>query len=185
MTPWIISDTHFNHKKIVEYCHRPPDHEERLLEGISHLGIDDCLIHLGDFSFGQEAYWFKRMKEVSNCTKILVLGNHDQKSWSYYMNDWHFVCDSFKIKYGGKNICFSHKPVPWDGDWDLNIFGHLHNLPQISHHKKEFKQLQQWHRCYAPELNDYKPVKLDEFIQKGEVIPMDYEPGGFGIHGED
>lgn len=168
MRIWIISDTHFNHKKIVEYCHRPADHEERLLEGISKLGVDDVLIHLGDFSFGNEATWCLKLQETSGCKKILVLGNHDHKSWSWYMDrGWNFVCDSFKLKYGGCNICFSHKPVPWDGDWDLNIHGHLHNLPQLSHHKGEYKVLQQWHRCYSAELMNYEPVELNEFIQMG------------------
>lgn len=54
MNIYVISDTHFNHSKIVDYCKRPSNHEELLIEGMSRLSAGDCLIHLGDFSFGCE-----------------------------------------------------------------------------------------------------------------------------------
>ena len=168
MIPYVASDPHFKHKKIVEHCHRPANHEELIYNGYKTVGKGNLLICLGDVSMGQE-------EEVANeyiipleCRKVLVLGNHDHKNWSWYMNHgWDFVCEQFKMVYAGKVILFSHKPQPWDGDWEVNIHGHLHNLPQLSHHKKEYKELQQWHKLYAPELRDYKPVRLDTFIQAG------------------
>ena len=69
---------------------------------------------------------------------------------------------TFKMKYCGKIICFSHKPQPWDGDWEINVHGHLHNL---GHRDEEFKELKQWHRLYSPELMNYKPIELIKFIQ--------------------
>lgn len=163
MKIYIISDTHFNHEKIKDYCNRPNNHEEILWNSLRQINDQDCLIHLGDICIGKDSEVHDSLIDTLSCKKILVMGNHDTKSWSWYMeHGWDFVCESLKMKYCGKNICFSHKPQPWDGDWEINVHGHLHNL---GHRDKEFKELKQWHRLYAPELMNYRPIELSKFIQ--------------------
>lgn len=123
----------------------------------------DILIHLGDICIGDDIPTHQRISLIP-CRKVLVMGNHDSKSWSWYMeHGWDFVCDSFRLKYAGKIIHFSHKPEPWDGVWEINVHGHLHNL---GHRDNEFKDLKQWHRLYSPELMGYKPIELADFVQK-------------------
>lgn len=165
MKYYIISDTHFNHDEIIEYCNRPVDHENKMLSAlraINHSG--NILIHLGDLALGNEKIACEKINQEFHQRKILILGNHDSKSASWYMeHGWSFVCESFKLKYCGKVICFSHKPQSWDGDWEINVHGHLHNL---GHRDNEYKDLKQWHRLYSPELMDYKPIELSTFIQK-------------------
>lgn len=163
MKYWIISDTHFGHKEIIDYCGRPEDHEQIILHNlIVHGSPNDCLIHLGDFAFNDHAKWCAELCKHWAGRKILVIGNHDKKSAHWYMtHGFDFACESFKMKYGGKIICFSHKPQAWDGDWQVNIHGHLHNL---GHRDNEYKDLKQWHRLYSPELEDYKPLRLDRMI---------------------
>lgn len=164
MKLYIISDTHFGHEKIIEYCNRPNNHEEIISRNLSVLSPQDCLIHLGDICIGKDSLHHDIRICKIPCKKILVMGNHDSKSWNWYMeHGWDFVCDSFKLKYAGKIICFSHKPQPWDGDWEVNVHGHLHNL---GHRENEYKELKQWHRLYAPELMNYQPVELAKFIQE-------------------
>ncbi len=162
MKAYIISDTHFNHEAIIKYCKRPDNHEAMMSTGMAQIQASDLLIHLGDVCIGNDAVVHSNIGTLE-CRKVLVMGNHDSKSWSWYMeHGWDFVCDSFKLKYCGKNICFSHKPQPWDGDWEINVHGHLHNL---GHRDKEFKELKKWHRLYAPELMGYRPIELSKFIQ--------------------
>lgn len=166
MKYYIISDTHFNHDEIIGYCERPQDHEQKMFHSLMRISDHEnaCLIHLGDFALGNESEAMMKLCQYWMGRKILVMGNHDSKSASWYMeHGFDFVCDSFKLKYCGKIICFSHKPQPWDGDWEINIHGHLHNL---GHRNKEFKELKQWHRLYSPELMDYQPIELSKFIQK-------------------
>lgn len=164
MKYYIISDTHFGHDAIIEYCQRPKDHESKTLMNIlTDVPANGCLIHLGDFALGNEEQACARLCQYCLAKKILVRGNHDSKSTSWYLeHGWDFVCDSFKMTYCGKIICFSHKPQPWDGDWEINVHGHLHNLGQ---RKNEYKELKQWHRLYSPELMNYKPIELSKFIQ--------------------
>lgn len=164
MKYYIISDTHFNHKEIIEYCDRPKDHEVKLINSMSKISNKDCLIHLGDICIGSDSVVHKLITDNVKCRKILIVGNHDSKSYSWYMeHGWDFACDKMTIKYGGKIVCLSHKPQAWDGDWEINIHGHLHNL---GHRDNEYKELKQWHRLYAPELFDYKPIELSKFIQR-------------------
>lgn len=162
MKVYVISDTHFGHDKIIEYCNRPKNHEDLLYDSMDRIKSEDCLVHLGDVCIGDDAIEHEKISVIS-CHKVLVLGNHDTKSWSWYMeHGWDFVCESFKMEYCGKKICFSHKPQPWDGDWEINVHGHLHNL---GHRDNEYKELKQWHRLYAPELMNYQPIELSKFIQ--------------------
>lgn len=164
MKAYIISDTHFGHDAIIGYCNRPENHKELMMNALSQLFRKDLLIHLGDICIGNDSYWHEDLERMCKARKVLVMGNHDSKSWSWYMeHGWDFVCDSFRLKYAGKIIHFSHKPEPWDGVWEINVHGHLHNL---GHREKEFKELKQWHRLYAPELMKYRPIELSEFIQR-------------------
>lgn len=166
MKIYVVSDTHFSHTKIIEYCNRPENYEELLWDSLSRISAEDCLIHLGDVCIGEDEKNNLGICGIRARKKILVLGNHDTKSWSWYMDHgWDFVCESFKLEYCGKKICFSHKPQPWDGDWEINVHGHLHNL---GHRDHEFKELKQWHRLYAPELMNYRPIELSEFIQSSK-----------------
>ena len=161
---YIISDTHFGHDKIINWCQRPQNHEDLMIQSMAKISHQDCLIHLGDFCIVDDLKWHKKLEYVS-CRRILVLGNHDSKSYSWYMNNgWHFACDSLKIQYAGYNVCLSHKPQSWDGDWEVNVHGHLHNL---GHRDHEFRELKKWHKLYAPELFNYQPIELAKLIQQG------------------
>ena len=75
------------------------------------------------------------------CKKILVKGNHDSKSNSWYLeHGWDFVCEEFKDTLYGKNILFSHYPKVWDGVYDLNIHGHFHNSDHRRHEEIFLKE---------------------------------------------
>lgn len=162
MKVYVISDTHFNHDKIAEYCKRPDNHYKLMKSGMEGISSKDCIVHLGDFCLGKEEEMHKEFLSGVKARKILVLGNHDSKSWSWYMSHgWDFVCDAFRLYYGGKWIMFSHIPQPWDGVWDINIHGHLHNL---GHREGEHSFKRQWHRLYAPELMDYRPIELSKLL---------------------
>ncbi len=90
--------------------------------------------------------------------KILVRGNHDDKSLEKYTEmGWDFACDSIVMKLGGVVILFSHKPRLGHRA-DINIHGHFHDL-----HREDFSRL------YLPlslEAMGYQPIALDtEFLE--------------------
>lgn len=169
MKIWIMSDTHFGHDNIIAFTGRPENHEQLMIDALYAIPKEDCLFHLGDVCLAQGEFVNNMLIGSLKCRKILVIGNHDEKSWSWYMeHGWDFACDAFKLDYAGKHILFSHKPQPWDGLWEINVHGHLHNLGFLGDRSKtQVSEMKKWHRLYAPELMDYKPVELAQFIQAG------------------
>lgn len=167
MKTWLITDTHLGHAKMVEYCGRPENHSEIILKNLrKDIKDGDTLIHLGDICIGNDEAWhFDLIGYVPKGTNlILVRGNHDKKSDSWYLSHgWDFVCDSFSGHYFGEYITFSHIPIP--NIQNINIHGHFHNnLHRMDEETK--KGYNDNHKLLAIENTDYKPVELSAFLNK-------------------
>lgn len=152
---WIITDTHLNHHAMVKSCGRPENFDSIICQNWQEkVKAQDTVIHLGDCAWRPEG--MKRLLELPG-KKILVRGNHDDKSLGKYMEmGWDFACDSIVMKLGGVVILFSHKPR-LGHQADINIHGHFHDL-----HREDFSRL------YIPlslEAMGYQPIALDaEFL---------------------
>ncbi len=173
MKIWLITDTHFNHvNKMIEYCNRPPDYEERIDNGLKMLcsgnNFDEktILIHLGDIAIGKDKESTERIvKNTPSIERILIRGNHDKKSSSWYIeHGWDFVCESVNLGFMGKNILLSHKPMV-DFGYDINIHGHFHNTDHHNHEPElqAIKNDKQY--LLAIEHTNYQPVLLDTIIK--------------------
>lgn len=155
---WIIADTHFGHKRIHEMCDRPIGFEQLILDNIRKTIQDnDVIIHLGDFCLADTEYYHDEF--VNNCPgkKWLVLGNHDRKTMSWYLNKgWDFVGSEILLEIHGKKISLSHKPLKnhFRYRYDLNIHGHLHNS---GHRPNDYDDDK--HVLVMCE-HEYKPVNL-------------------------
>jgi calcineurin-like phosphoesterase family protein len=158
---WIISDSHFNHTKIAEYTNRPENWKDQMLKGLFSLPKDSVLIHLGDICVGgdQEVH-DEILPRIPSQSKILVMGNHDRKSKTWYLNNgWDFVCDEFVLNIYGTSIGFVHEPSK---GWRYSRFihGHSHNSVSI----KEWNNHQRF--LYAPEYYRYQPLSLRTIVDK-------------------
>lgn len=85
---YFISDTHFNHSNIIEYCNRPFNDIKEMNDTLinnwnSVVKKDDIVYHLGDFALADEEK-LKELYSKLNGTIILIRGNHDGKSAKYY-----------------------------------------------------------------------------------------------------
>jgi len=159
---FVTSDWHINHDKIIEYCNRPKDHEEKIFKNMQFLEEQHTLICLGDICIGKDKEVHERFVWPLKCSKVLVMGNHDRKSWSWYMDHgWDLVCKGFELNMFGKKLFFSHEPKWWNKEWDINVHGHLHN----SGHRKN-KVIEKVHRLIALEETGYKPVNLRKLIER-------------------
>lgn len=165
MNYWLITDTHFGHEAMLEYCGRPENFSEKILHNlITHVGENDILIHLGDICIGRDEEWHNRLREVKG-KHWLVKGNHDRKTNTWYLSHgWDMVCDQFRDYYFGKIVVFSHKPVIWNGDYDINIHGHFHNSDSRRHEPELVAIKNSYQKLLAIEYTDYQPVKLRKFI---------------------
>lgn len=128
MKTWIISDTHFGHDALVKkYQVRPANYQDLIVKSWrAMVSQEDLIIHLGDLIVGNEASWIPVLSELPG-RKILVAGNHDKRTYSWYMkNGFDFCCSGFVLSKYGLEIYFSHVPIQ-EGKFDLNVHGHLHN----------------------------------------------------------
>jgi calcineurin-like phosphoesterase family protein len=168
MTTWLISDTHFGHKKMEELCNRPPNFDVAILDNlIRSIRPTDTLIHLGDICIGKDDFWHKQLMDNVGGRKWLVKGNHDRKSTTWYMeHGWDMVCDQFSDKLFGKRIIFSHAPFMYDTyKYDINIHGHLHNNIHRGSND-EFNVEGRVSKLVSVEFSDYKPISLKSFLEK-------------------
>lgn len=159
---WIISDTHFGHKNIIKYCNRPMNHEEVIIRNWMKLvKPDDTIWHLGDVTvfYGEhQREWEKTCSSLSG-NKKLILGNHDERSTSFYRKLGFGVVQPFITEIAGRRILFSHYPkfhLP-NSNWDLNIHGHSHT------HK--IKRWSEWHINVSVEHMKYSPVRLKDILK--------------------
>jgi len=80
---WIISDTHFNHANVINYCNRPWNDRKEMDEALikqwnSQVKSDKELVYvLGDFCMAGKNYT-KSILDRLKGTKILIKGNHDK-----------------------------------------------------------------------------------------------------------
>ena len=176
MKTWIITDTHLGHKKMVEYEGRPENHSEIILQNLrKYVKSGDTLIHLGDICIGNDEAWHFDIAGYlpNNVFRVLVVGNHDKKSYSWYKNHgWNVVCDSMSIKHNGTMVLLTHRPVQKSrcvyfdyGGPVKNLHGHCHGN---SHRDSEIPA-----GSYDPlfnydcalETHDYKPLNLDNLLK--------------------
>jgi calcineurin-like phosphoesterase family protein len=175
MTPnlrrWVISDTHLGHTMIQKHCRRPANVDDLILGAWRRLVLPtDLVIHIGDVAFN--FYPLKAAMDSLPGKKILVRGNHDSKSISYYMgHGFDFACDALVLS----GCYFTHKPSEMLPEGcQYNVHGHMHNRVAADYRKYPHCRL------FALEHNKYQPMLLERFLRKGcpggEVLPRDVEP---------
>ncbi|MBO4247359.1 metallophosphoesterase [Halomicrobium sp. IBSBa] len=131
MARYVISDHHFGHSNIIEYCDRPftsvGEMDSALLDRhYETVDPDDLLVHLGDVAMdmrdGQETIeYFQQLGG-----DLLLQGNHDvglDPAAAPFP-----VLDSCVLEHGDYRFYCTHRPEDVPDDWDdWVIHGHIHN----------------------------------------------------------
>ena len=191
MSIFVTSDTHFNHKRILELSERPfkdIDHHDISLVNNwnSVVEPDDTVIHLGDVALGP---WPVGLDCVNllNGYKILVPGNHDRIASfekdarrERFMPDYESVFDKIldevaAITIQGVGFLVSHYPYTGDshdGDRFTDIRAvdmgipliHGHNHVGAGHHIS-FTPRGTLQIAVGVDAHNYTPVHEDKIIQ--------------------
>lgn len=140
---------------------RPLDYEERIYKWLKAIPKEDILIHMWDICIGQDEEQHNKYIATLKCKKILVLGNHDHKSYTWYYQHWRdFVCERFDLLMYWYHLIFTHKPMDESIlQWDMiNIHWHVHQRHDY----------QTWPNriLFAQEERWYKPWNLLTLIRK-------------------
>lgn len=171
MTTWITTDTHFGHNNLVtKYKCRPETFSDDLYNAWkTQVKPEDTVIHLGDVSF--DTNWLLRVAELPG-KKILVRGNHDTKTGSWYLeHGWSFVCTSFSTRVEGIDIIFSHEPL-MKHTFDINVHGHLHNM------RSAITESPSYHLSLELKLGYTKMYPMSELVKDVRNVLKENKGGG-------
>lgn len=166
---WVISDTHFNHENIINYCDRPfhnaDDMNWEMIERWnSVVKPKDKVYHLGDVYMGggfSKGYTENVLRSL-NGHKRLILGNHDNGK-DQLLQRYFEKIDVWRM-FPEFGLLLTHVPVHESSLFRgasgneksppklLNIHGHIHEKPSPS---KD-------HRCVCVEQINYTPIHIDE-----------------------
>ena len=165
MKRWVISDTHFCHTKLVDEGLRPGGFGDTIFRNWKQLVSEgDLVLHIGDVAVPDTKEHVWEMLSRLPGKKVLVRGNHDKRSISWYMrNGFDVACDSIEI---GGNL-FTHKPLDIVPDHiRFNIHGHLHECV----HREPAKNP----RCRLVSLEDYgyTPILVDRVLRGSKPIKV-------------
>lgn len=169
---WVVSDTHFGHKNIIDFCHRPPDHDSLIIENwANEVPEDATVIHLGDLTYKSNAFFRAIIApKLTGARKLLIAGNHDKGRFSFYKTSGFKLARPFSIMWGDTEVSFSH--YPWNEDGDpkfgiapegpmppnhLRLHGHIHNN---GYTRSAFVPFRRQHVNLSIEQTKYKPVNL-------------------------
>lgn len=165
---FFTADTHFYHKNIIRYEHRPyasvPEMNEALIANWNKVvGPKDRVIHMGDFLFGGEKAAREILKRL-NGRKSLIIGNHDDARLLQKIGDcfeWVKPYAYLKTNYG--HFVLLHYPMlSWEGKshGSIHLYGHVHS--------KEPQNIQKGDLMYnvGCDVNGYAPVSVFTILDR-------------------
>ena len=158
---WVTGDTHFGHTNLQKHTRRPTDVDELIVTAWRRLiRPEDLVIHLGDVAFGHVD--LPELLSTLPGRKVLVRGNHDAHTVSWYMNSgFDFASDAILL--GG--IFFTHEPAPvLPAGCEFNIHGHLHN------NVPEAFRCSPHNRLFALEYTNYEPRQVEKFLKQSSRL---------------
>ena len=162
---WIIADTHFNDRGIIEYESRPFTDQDEMTKEIIYrwnqlVSKEDAVYHLGDFGFGTQEEITEIVHKL-NGKICLIKGNHDRDSSDKWWLDTG-ICKVYAFPIlMAKFFILSHEPtfvnplMPY-----INLHGHIHN---------QLRQDIQRVNCCC-ERHNYMPINLDSIIERFRAL---------------
>ena len=171
MKIYIISDTHFNHKNIIDYCNRPFKDINEMNNSIidywnKTVKEDDIVYHLGDFFLGSK-FDLKDIVDRLNGTIYLIRDNHDRLTVKSYEDYGIIVLKNAPIIMDDYKIMLSHRPLPdtMIKDGYINIHGHIHqNKLEDTYDNNLFDKNK--HINVSCDTLRFKPILLEKLLKE-------------------
>jgi calcineurin-like phosphoesterase family protein len=130
---FFTSDTHFADRRVLLIDRRPfasmKAHDEALVElWNNHVGPEDEVWHLGDFTRGGPPGYADELLAALNGRKHLIIGNNDDEA-TISAKGWASVQHYAELVIDGKLLILCHYPFrTWNqiGKKSINLHGHSH-----------------------------------------------------------
>ena len=162
---FVISDTHFFHRRLWEVLHktedggRDPNNTQSIMQlWANTVKEDDMVLHLGDVVVGLPVGEISQNVRWLPGNIFLLPGNHDRTSQklNIYRNCGWAIIQPFDVIINDLIVHFSHEPIPPEEILPnvLNVHGHIHQNEPFSY---------QYANCSIEILGD-APVFLCDVI---------------------
>jgi calcineurin-like phosphoesterase family protein len=159
---YVISDTHFYHRKIAKLAGRPYDHEVMMLKRWERTVKEhDTVLHLGDLFFGGWDGYERFKNEISprlSGQKHIILGNHDKRKFDYEALGFK-VIEPFYTVYRGWRVTFDHYPRFVKEDKTIHVHGHIHSHPYAHGEETRAANIN-----VSVEVLDYRPHRVTRLL---------------------
>jgi len=173
---WFVSDMHFGHNNIIEYCERPYRSVEEMDQTLvdnwnDYVKPSDTVWHLGDWAFHN----YERIGQLNGHIRS-VPGNHDheraKKILPFLPNGFEAEVVYLKIDREHRFTLCHYPMEAWRRDHKYHLHGHTHGM---------FAQLSDATRAHyfgyrgnIPFRMDvgidavklYRPIHLDEVMER-------------------
>lgn len=182
MSLYLISDTHFDHENIIEYCNRPFESASEMDSQLKYgwnkrVQGEDTVLHGGDIAMARGDVAIEYTNQL-NGSIVLLDGNHDDidqseapfpvmksyyftyiyegTEYEFYYTHWPMGTDH----HGEQNWPHYAEPPSWFNGWYLH--GHVHNndpenFPFVDSDKNYVN--------LSVELTGYTPLHIEELIE--------------------
>jgi len=165
MNKWIISDLHLGHKSILEF------EPNRLGEKVDSVEEHDDILEVRYratvqpkdtcYFLGDVAFSAKKLESIKNWPgrKVLIRGNHDDKSEELYRHIFTKIYGVLKID----RVWFSHAPIHTQELRGCpSVHGHVHsNIILDGYHRPDKR-----YRAVCVEQNQGWPESFDRVIEE-------------------
>lgn len=170
---FFISDPHFHHTNVIEYCNRPwgdiKTHDEALVQNWNRVVPKDGeVICGGDFIWTGNIDWIKSIVEKLNGKIHLILGNHDYQNKldrEIFKSIFASVSDMIYLQVkdedtssGHMNFIISHYPMMYWRRGYYHLHGHVHS----------------GERSTASEKVPFHPMRYDIGVDNNNYRPISY-----------
>ena len=169
MKLFTIADLHFGHSNIIKYCNRPFDNadvmNEILISNWNGVVSDEDIVYVcGDVAMNPRIC--KEIVPRLNGKKILIMGNHDQRSPQFYrdcgfaeVSKWPILVQGFYLMSHAPLQCFTNVP-------SFNFYGHVHNDPMYVDTENS--------KCISVERINYTPYCFAIVERESGVDEINY-----------
>ena len=175
--PWVWSDQHVGHARIIEYSNRPFESLEEMDAAFfanweAAVGDDDTVVFVGDLAVsnrGLNEETFRRVQELPGARKILVVGNHDVTARGGDLRVKGFdTMYAMMFAQGDPPLVLTHVPLREVLEGWVNVHGHTHGTPSG----------RTPHINVSVEHLDYRPVRLARLRALAKVLVTGRYPEG-------
>lgn len=182
---YVISDTHFGHENIIEFCDRPFDSVKEMNGYIlnnwnEEVSYSDTVLFGGDLVHGSDSTHVEEVAEKTAGQLVLLEGNHDDidastvdfpilrsyyfsyeykgKEWEFYYTHWPRN-DRLNTESKREPPKWTESPEWFDG-WYLH--GHIHNNDLENY---PFVNPEEQFVNVGVELLEYTPIEIEQLIE--------------------